>query len=59
MHPDAVQAVTGGDHLIGHDTVRQLEQHVVDGHAVGAVLDDLDRLDVRTGTTESGGEGTQ
>ena len=53
-HLDALELVAGGDDRVRHHAGRGLEQHVVDGGPVGAVLDDLDRLDVAAGLTDRG-----
>ena len=46
QHLDAVEGVAGRDDGVGHRAGADLEEHVVDRAAVGALLDDLDGLDV-------------
>ena len=54
QHPDAVQDVAGRDDRVRHHPRSHLQEHVVDRGAVGAVLDDLDGLDVAARLTDRG-----
>ena len=56
---DAVQRVARRHDRVGHRAGSGLEEHVVDRGAVGAVLDDLDRLDVAARLTDRGGDASQ
>ena len=59
QHLHAVELDAGRDDRVGHRAVDHLEEHVVDGRAVVALLDDLDRLDVAAGLTDRGRQPTQ